>query len=230
MGQKVDPRGFRVGLVKDWPCEWFAKNKAMAAKFAIEDIKIRNLIEEFYKRSGIWKVVIRRANDKPEWEIIIFTAKPALVIGKEWKKLKQFEEKLYKLFWRKYSIRVKEIKVPELSAKVMAEYIAAQLEKRMPHRRVAKMVLQKVMDKGAIWVKVQIGGRLWGADMARTEKFIKWRVPLQTLRADIDYHLTTALTKYGILWVKVWIYKWDILESRSSRKKFKKKAKEPAKA
>ena len=226
MGQKVDPRGFRIWFTKDWPCEWFAKNKTQAAQFAVEDIKIRHFIDEFYKRSGIGKVVIRKFNDKSEGEIIIFTSKPALVIGKEGKKLKEFEEKLKEKFGKTFSIRVKEIKIPELSAKVMAEYAAAQLEKRMPHRRVAKSILQRVMEKGAIWVKVQIAWRLGGADMARVEKFIDGRVPLQTLRADIDYHYTTALTKYGILGVKVWIYKWDIMEKRRVSKKLKTKKSE----
>lgn len=221
MGQKVDPRGFRVWFTKDWPCEWFAKTKKQAAEFAIEDIKIRQFIEKYYRRSGIWKVVIRKFNDKPEVEIIIFTSKPAIVIGKEWKKLKDFENELTEKFGKKFTIRVKEIKIPELSAKIMAEYIAIQLEKRMPHRRVAKAVLKKVMEKGALWVKVQIAWRLGGADMARTEKFIDWRVPLQTLRADIDYHYTTALTKYWILGVKVWIYKGDLLEKRRVSKKNK---------
>jgi len=223
MGQKVDPRGFRVWFTRDWPCEWFAKTKQQAAQFAIEDIKIRQFIDEYYKRSGIGKVVIRKFNDKPEGEIILFTSKPALVIWKEGKKLKDFEKKLEDKFGRKFTIRVKEIKIPELSAKIMAEYIAAQLEKRMPHRRVAKSALQKIMDKWAIWAKIQLWWRLGGVDMARVEKFIKWRVPLQTLRADIDYHYTTALTKYWILGVKVWIYKGDFLDRFAKKKQIRKK-------
>ncbi len=225
MGQKVDPRGFRVGITKDWPVEWFAKTKSQSAEFVVEDIKIRKFIDEFYNRTGIWKVVIRKT-DK-EGELILFTSKPALVIGKEWKKLQEFENILKNKFWKPFTVKVKEIKVPELSAKIMAEYIASQLERRVPHRRIAKQVLQKVMDKGALWVKVQIWWRLWGADMARAEKFIEGRVPLQTLRADIDYHYTTALTKYGILWVKVWIYKGDILDTRKliKRKKTSSKSK-----
>ena len=225
MGQKVDPRGFRVWITKDWPVEWFAKTKTQSAEFVIEDIKLRKFIDEYYKRVGIWKVVIRKT-DK-EWEIILFTSKPALVIGKDGKKLQEFEILLKEKFNKPFSIKVKEIKVPELNAKVMAEYAATQLEKRVPHRRVGKQILQKVMEKGAVWVKVQIWWRLGWADMARVEKFIDGRVPLQTLRADVDYYYTTALTKYGILWVKVWIYKGDILLSRifkkSKKDNFKKK-------
>ena len=228
MGQKVDPRGFRVWITKDWPVEWFAKTKSQSAEFVVEDLKLRNFIEEFYNRSWIGKVVIRKT--EKDREIIIFTSKPALVIGKEWKKLQDFEKALENKFWKKFNVKVKEIKVPEMSAKAMAEYIATQLEKRVPHRRIAKLVLQKVREKGAIWVKVQIWGRLWWADMARTEKFIDWRVPLQTLRADIDYHYTTALTKYWVLWVKVWIYKGDILDTKKIIKRKKKQAKKFVKA
>lgn len=225
MGQKIDPRGFRVWFTKDWPCEWFAKDKKQSAKFVVEDIKIRQFIENYYKSAGIAKIVIRKFNDKPEGEILLFTSKPAIIIGKDWKKLKDFEKKLEEKFVRKFSIKVKEVKVPELSAKVMSEYIASQLEKRMPHRRVAKSVLQKIMEKGAIWAKIQLAWRLWWVDMARVEKFIEWRVPLQTLRADIDYYYTTALTKYGILWVKVWIYKGDILDRFARNKKMSKLSK-----
>lgn len=208
MGQKVDPRGFRIWVTKLWPCEWFAKTKAQSASFFVEDIKIRNFIDATYKRSWIWKVVIRKT-DK-EWEIVIFTAKPALIIGKEWKKLEEFQTTLSKKFGKDFKVVVKEIRLPELSARIMSEFACEQLEKRMPYRRVAKTVMQKVMEKWAIWVKVSIGWRLGWVDLSRNEKFIEWRLPLQTLRADIDYHYTTALTKYGILWVKLWIYKWDV--------------------
>jgi len=208
MGQKVDPRGFRIWVIKQWPCEWFAKSKAQSAAFFVEDIKIRRYIETNYKRAWIWKVVIRKT-DK-EWEIVIFTAKPALFIWKEWKKLDEFQLNLQTKFWKNFKVVVKEIRLPELSAKIMWEFACEQLEKRMPYRRVAKNVMQKIMEKWALWVKISIWWRLGWVDLARTEKFIEWWLPLQTLRSDIDYHYTTALTKYWILWVKVWIYKWDV--------------------
>lgn len=207
MGQKVDPRGFRTGVTKSWQSEWFAKTKKQSAQFFVEDIKIRNYIEKNYKRSWIWKVVVRKSVE--ETEVVVFTAKPAVLIGKEGKKLQELQDTLGKIFWTTFKVVVKEIKVPELSAKIMAEFATEQLEKRMPYRRVAKMVMQKIMEKWAKWVKVAIGWRLGWVDLSRSDHFIEWRVPLQTLRADIDYHYDTALTKYWILWLKVWIYKWD---------------------
>lgn len=216
MWQKVDPRGFRVGIVKSWPSEWFAKTKSQSADFFVEDIKIREYVENYFKRSGVGKLVIRKT--EKESELIIFTAKPALIIGKQGAKLEEFQAALEKKFSKKFKIVVKEIRVAELSAKVVSEFACEQLEKRVPYRRVAKTVLQRSMEKGAIGIKIQIWGRLGGVELARNEQFSEGRVPLQTLRSDIDYHYTTALTKYGILWVKVWIYKGDIhTRSKKSR-------------
>ncbi len=148
MGQKVDPRGFRVGVMQPWPCEWYAVTQKQGAQFFVEDIKIRELIEKVYPRAGISKVVIRKS-DK-EGEVMIFGAKPATIIGKDGKKLSDFEATLTKMYNKPYKIVVKEIKVPELSAKIMSEFTAVQLESRMPFRRVAKGVIQKIMEKGAI--------------------------------------------------------------------------------
>jgi small subunit ribosomal protein S3 len=194
MGQKADPRGLRVGVTKSRSSEWFAKTKRQGAQFFVQDIKVRNFVEESYKRSGIAKVVIRQT-DK-ECEIIIFTAKPALILGKEGKKLEEFQATLVKKFGGEFKVVLKDVRLPELSAKIMGEYAASQLEARMPFRRVAKTILQKVMEKGATGVKVQVSGRLGGVDLSRSEKFSQGRVSLQTLRSDIDYHVTTALTKY----------------------------------
>lgn len=227
MGQKVDPRWFRIWVTKSWPCEWYAKSKKQSGIFVVEDIKLRNYVEKYYKNSWIAKVVIRKT-DK-EAEVIIFTAKPALLIGKEWKKLQDFQTDIEKRFEKKFKIIVKEIKVPEHSAKIMAEFAAEQLEKRVPYRRVAKSVMQKVMEKWWTWIKIQVWGRLWWVDLSRTEKFIDWRVPLQTLRSDIDYHYTTALTKYWILWIKVWIYKGDVY-SKTSKAKSEKPEWQPVKS
>lgn len=164
-------------------------------------------MEKFYHRVGISKVIIRKT-DK-EGEILVFTTKPAAVIGKDGKKLADFEKALAEKAGKPLKVTIKEVKVPELSAKIMAEFAAVQLESRMPYRKVAKSVLQKVMEKGALGVKVQVGGRLGGVDLSRSEKFTDGRIPLQTLRSDIDYHYTTALTKYGILGIKVWICKGE---------------------
>ncbi len=203
MWQKIDPRWFRVWLMKKWPCEWYSHSKNQSSNFFVEDLEIRKLIEKFYYRAAIAKVVIRKT--EKEWEVMIFTAKPAAILGREGAKLADFEKKLHKITNRFFKITVKEVKAPELSAKIMAEFACMQLENRMSYRRVAKSVLQKVMEKWAVWVKVQIAWRLGGADMSRNEKFTDGRIPLQTLRADIDYHYTTAITKYWVLGVKVWI-------------------------
>lgn len=208
MWQKIDPRGFRAGITKWWNTEWIAKTKSQSASFFVEDIKLNDFIEKTYPRSWIAKIVIRKT-DK-DWEVIIFTSKPALIIWKQWVNLNAFQDKLKAKFNKDFKVTIKEVKIPELSAKIMAEFAAEQIEKRMPFRRVWKWITQKVMEKWWLWVKFYIWWRLWGTDIARWETFIDWRVPLQTLRADIDYHYTTANTKYWVLWIKVWIYKWDI--------------------
>ncbi len=181
----------------------------------VRDMQIRQFVEETYKRSGIAKIVLRQT--EKESEVIIFTAKPALILGKEGKKLEEFQQKLAKKFGGEFKISLKDVRLPELSAKIMGEFAAQQLEARMPFRRVAKTLLQKVMEKGATGVKVQVSGRLGGVDLSRSEKFSQGRVSLQTLRSDIDYSVTTALTKYGILGIKVWISKGDIIAKAASK-------------
>jgi small subunit ribosomal protein S3 len=216
MWSKVDPRGHRVGITQPWPCEWFATSQKQSAQFFVEDVRIREFIEKFYFRAWIAKVIIRKT-DK-DGEVLIFTGKPATLLGKDWKRLAEFEAALTKQIWRAMKITLKEIKVPEISAKIMAEFAAIQLENRMPYRRVAKTVMQKVMEKWAQWIKIQIWGRLWWADISRSEKFTEGRVPLQTLRSDIDYHYTIAQTKYWVLWIKVWVCKWMILDDTHDAK------------
>ena len=220
MGQKVDPRGFRTGITRWWVSEWFAPNKEKSSSYMVQDLKVRNFTDKFYRYCGISKIVFRKGEiwEKIKNDILIFTAKPALVLGKDGKKLDEYKKQLKKQFLEEFDIVVKEVSKPEMSAKIMAEHIAQQLEKRMPYRRVIKTVIEKVMARWLKGIKVQIGGRLNGAEMARTETFKDGRIPLQTLRADVDYHYTTALTKYGILGIKVWIYKWDIEDNKSSKK------------
>lgn len=217
MWQKVNPVWMRVGIMKSRPCEWFSRNKQQDRTFFVEDIKIRNEVEKNFPKSWIAKIVIRKTNK--EVEVIIFTSKVGILMWKNWEKLKQFEDKLKTTFKKDIKITVKEIKNPELSAKVMAEFVSSQLEARMPFRKVAKNTIQKVMEKGAVWIKVQIWWRLWGADIARSEKFIDWKVSLQTFRSDIDYHYMQAMTKYWVLWVKVWIQKWTLYNQKAGQKK-----------
>ena len=205
MGAKADPRGQRVGIMQKWASEWYVTSQAQWASYFVEDMRVRALIEKTYPRSGISKIILRK-NDA-SGEVLVFTAKPAAIIWNNGAELAKLEAKLLKLTWSVYKVTIKEVKVPELSAKIMSEFAAIQLEGRTPHRRVAKWIMQKVMEKWALWVKIKIGGRLWGTDISRSEHFSEGRIPLQTLRSDVDYHHTTALTKYGILWVKVWICK-----------------------
>ena len=206
MWAKAHPIGMRVWIMKSRPAEWFAKNKRTGADFFVEDIKMRKFVDDTFGRSGISKVVIRKTIK--EWEIIIFSSKVGVLMGKNWEKIKKFEDILKDKFGKDMKVIIKEVKVPELSAKIMAEFIASQLEARMPFRKVSKNVLQKVMEKWASGIKIQVGGRLWWADIARTEKFIDGRVSLQTFRSDIDFYYLQARTKYGMLGVKVWIEKW----------------------
>lgn len=209
MWQKADPRGLRVWVTQKRPVERYATNKSQSSSMFVEDVKIRELVESFYTRCAIAKVVIRKSIW--EWEVLIFTAKPATILWKDNEKLNSFEDLLKKKTGKSFTVIVKEIRVPELSAKIMAEFAASQLETRVPYRRVAKGVLQKVMEKWAVWVKIQVWWRLGWVDLSRSEAFTEWRIPLQTLRADIDYHYTTAYTKYWILGIKVWVCTWEIV-------------------
>ena len=197
MWQKVNPIGMRVGIMKSRPAEWFAKTRRISADFFVEDIKVRDYLDKKLARSGVAKVVIRKT--LKEGEIIIFASKVGVIMGKNGEKIKALEEDLTKKFGKPFKITIKEVRVPELSAKIMAEYISSQLESRMPYRRVVKNVLSRVMEKGASGIKIQIGGRLGGTDIARSEKFIDGRVSLQTFRSDIDYHYMQAWIEKGVL-------------------------------
>ena len=217
MWQKVNPIWMRVWSMKSWPCEWFAKTKSKLAAFFVEDIKIRDFIEKKYPQSGIAKVIIRKT--QKECELIIFTSKVWVLMWKQWANIKDLETELERKFHKKFKVNIKEVKVPELSAKIMAEFISSQLENRMPYRKVAKNVLQKVMQKWANWIKISVGWRLNWAEIARAEKFIDGRVSLQTFRSDIDYHYMQAMTKYGVLWVKVRIEKGTLYNKKKAPKK-----------
>ncbi|MGC8868048.1 MAG: 30S ribosomal protein S3 [Sulfurihydrogenibium sp.] len=212
MGQKVHPIGFRLRITQDWRSKWYADKKKYT-KLLHEDIAIRNFIQEKYKAAGIAEVIIERLGDK--LRVKILAARPGIVIGAKGAEVEKLNETLKKLSSAsEILVNVDEVKRPELNAKLVAEDIALQLERRVTHRRAMKKAIDAAMKAGAKGIKTQVGGRIGGVDLARKEWFMAGRMPLQTLRADIDYGTARASTKYGILGVKVWIYKGDKVEGK----------------
>jgi len=207
MGQKVNPISFRLGFNKRWSSEWYADKKDFG-EFLLEDIKLRNYIKKKFRHTGIPKIVIKRRTPE-RVRLSIYTARPGLVVGRKGASIDTLKEDLRSLVNREVVIDIKEVKVPELSAQLVAENIARQLERRINYRRALKRSLQETMARGAQGIKVQIAGRLGGAEMCRVSSYTKGKIPLQTLRADIDYGFTVALTTYGTIGVKVWINKKD---------------------
>ncbi|MCH5162675.1 MAG: 30S ribosomal protein S3 [Clostridiales bacterium] len=209
MGQKVNPHGLRVGIIEKWNSQWFASKQEFAA-FVLEDHKIREFIETKYKSCGISKVVIERPQGKVQ--ISIHAQFPGKIIGQKHVGIDELKKHLEKLTdGKKIYVNIIEVKHPDLNAKLLAESIAAQLEKRAFFRRTMKQAMSKAMHAGAKGVKVMVGGRLDGAEIARAEHYQEGSIPLQTLRADIDYGYCIAKTTFGVLGVKVWIYKGDVL-------------------
>lgn len=209
MGQKVNPHGLRVGIIEKWNSQWFASKQEFSA-YLIEDYKIREFIENKYKACGISKIVIERPQGKVQ--VSIHTQFPGKIIGQKHVGIDELKKNLEKLVAdKKIFVNIIEVKHPDLNAKLLAESIAAQLEKRAFFRRTMKQAMSKAMHAGAKGVKVMVGGRLDGAEIARAEHYQEGSIPLQTLRADIDYGYCIARTTFGVLGVKVWIYKGDIL-------------------
>ena len=209
MGQKVNPHGLRVGIIEKWNSQWFASKQEFAA-FVLEDHKIREHIENKYKSCGISKVVIERPQGKVQ--VSIHSQFPGKIIGQKHVGVDELKKNLEKLTGgKKIYVNIIEVKHPDLNAKLLAESIAAQLEKRAFFRRTMKQAMSKAMHAGAKGVKVMVGGRLDGAEIARAEHYQEGSIPLQTLRADIDYGYCIARTTFGVLGVKVWIYKGDVL-------------------
>lgn len=212
MGQKVHPTGFRLGVIKDWKAHWYAR-KNEYAKVLQEDLMIRRYIDQRLKDAAVANVVINRAADRLGIEI--YTARPGLVIGKKGAEVEQLRREIMTLTGRQeVSINVHEVKIPEIEAKLVAESIASKIEQRVNHRRAMKRAVEMAIKMGAKGIRVQAKGRLGGAEIARAEWYRKGRVPLQTIRADVDFARATAFTKYGTIGVKVWIYKGDVLGKR----------------
>jgi small subunit ribosomal protein S3 len=208
LGQKVHPYGFRLGYNKNWLSRWFSSKEY--PKNVYEDKKIRNFLKKKLYHAGIAKIEIERAADRVR--LIIYTARPGIVIGRKGVEIEKLRDDLKKQFGREFMIEVNEIRRPEIDAQLVAENVALQLERRVAFRRAIKRTISLAQKFGAEGIKVSVSGRLGGADIARTEWHREGRVPLQTLRADIDFGFAIAKTTYGVIGVKVWIFKGEILD------------------
>lgn len=214
MGQKVNPHGLRVGVINDWDSRWYAE--ADFADNLVEDYNIRTYLKKKLYSAGISKIEIERASDR--LKVIIFTAKPGVVIGKGGAEIEKLKVEIQKFTSKKLMVDIKEVKRPDTNAQLVAESIAAQLENRISFRRAMKSTMSRTMKAGAKGIKTAVAGRLGGADMARTEFYSEGTIPLQTLRADIDYGFAEADTTYGKLGVKVWIYHGEVLPTKGAKK------------
>lgn len=215
MGQKVNPTGLRIGVIRDWDAKWYAEKEY--AEYLHEDLRIRKFIANKLKDAAVSQVEIERAANRVN--ISIHTAKPGMVIGKGGSEVEKLRTELNKLTGKRVHINIVEIKKPDLDAKLVGESIARQLENRVAFRRAQKQAIQRAMRAGAEGIKTQVSGRLNGADIARAEHYSEGTVPLHTLRADIDYAWEEADTTYGKLGVKVWIYRGEVLPERKNTEK-----------
>jgi small subunit ribosomal protein S3 len=207
LGQKVHPKGFRLGIIKTWDSKWFSSKEY--AKLAVEDRNIRKIIKEKFYHAGVSCIEIERAGNKVK--VIIHTARPGIVIGKKGVEIESLRKELEQRFQREFTIDTKEVRRPELDATLVAENIALQLLRRVAFRRAMKRAVTAALKAGAKGIKVACSGRLGGAEMARYEWYREGRVPLHTIRADIDYGTAIAKTTYGVIGVKVWIFKGEVL-------------------
>ncbi|MCR5421079.1 MAG: 30S ribosomal protein S3 [Lachnospiraceae bacterium] len=211
MGQKVNPHGLRVGVIKDWDSKWYAEKDF--ADFLVEDYNIRTYLKKKLDNAGVSKIEIERASDRVK--VIIFTAKPGVIIGKGGQEIEVTKKELQKFTDKKLVVDIKEIKRPDKDAQLVAENIAQQLENRVTFRKAMKSAMSRSLKAGTLGIKTAVSGRLGGADMARTESYSEGTIPLQTMRADIDYGFAEADTTYGKIGVKVWIYKGEVLPTKA---------------
>ena len=213
MGQKVNPHGLRVGIIKDWDSKWYAE-KDFADNLA-EDHEIRVFLKKRLYSTGISKIEIERASGRVK--IAIYTAKPGLVIGKGGAEIEKLKAELTKKLGKRVLVDIKEVRRPDRDAQLVAENIALQLENRMSFRRAMKSTMQRTMRAGALGIKTSVSGRLGGADIARKETYSEGTIPLQTLRADIDYGFAEADTQYGKIGVKAWVYNGEVLPTKDKK-------------
>jgi len=214
MGQKVHPFLQRIGIIRTWHSRWFARPKDYA-KFIKEDYNIRKFIKTRFKQAAISKVIIERLAERIK--VRILTARPGIIIGRHGSDIERLREDLNNMLKKELSIDIEEVKKPALDAQLVGENVALQLEKRIAFRRAVKRAIEQTMSQGAEGIKITCAGRLGGAEMSRTETYKQGKIPLSTLRADIDYGFAESLTTYGLIGVKVWIYKGDILIKKAAK-------------
>lgn len=202
MGQKVNPKGFRIGLTHAWPSKWYARGKKFRESF-LQDVQIRRHITGKMKDAGIALIEIDRGK---KVSVVIHSSKPGVIIGKQGAAIEDLRKELERTFGGSFEVNIQEIRNPEANADVVAETIQGQIERRMPHRRAVKMALEKAMQAGAIGIKVTVAGRLNGAEIARSELYKEGNVPLQTLRANVEFATRHAITTFGTIGVQVWVY------------------------
>ena len=215
MGNKTHAVGFRLGIVRDWQTKWFASDKNEYRSLVLEDIRVRNEISNTYSDAGISKIEIARSSN--EVEVTVNTSRPGIVIGRGGQKIEEMRKSLEKSLDRKVKLNVQEIRQAELDATLVARNLAEQLERRVALRRAIRQATGRTMQSGAKGIKIICSGRLGGAEIARTDKAIEGRVPLHTIRADIDFSVAHALTEFGVIGVKVWIYLGDILPKQKEQ-------------
>ena len=209
MGQKVHPTGFRLGVVKKHNANWYAKGKTFKENL-IEDLKVRDFLKNKLRFSSVSKVEIDRSAQN--FTVSIHTSRPGIIIGKKGEEIENIKKSIEKIVNRPVQVQIKEVRKPDLDATILAEGIAQQLERRVQFRRAMKRAVQSALRQGAKGVRTEVSGRLGGAEIARTEWYREGRVPLHTLRADVDYGTAEAATTYGIIGVKVWVYRGEIME------------------
>ena len=220
MGQKVNPTGFRLGISKKQNANWYAKGKDFSTNL-VQDLKVREYFKKNLKNSSISKIELERSAEN--FVVSIYTSRPGIIIGKRGEEIDNLKKAVQKIVKKPAQINIKEVRKPDLDAQILAEGVAQQLERRVMFRRAMKRTVQSALRQSAKGVRVEVSGRLNGAEIARTEWYREGRVPLHTLRADIDYGTAEALTTYGIIGVKVWIYKGEILKDKNKNLEQKKK-------
>ena len=218
MGQKVNPISLRIGITRNWPSNWFVSNKNAYKEFLHEDLKIRNYVKKKFYQSGISKLEIERSsNDK--LRLVVYCSKPGLLIGRKGADIDILRKDLARMYKKEILIDIREVKRPEIDSQLVSENIALQLERRVSYRRAMKRSMTSALRLGAVGIKIMVSGRLGGTEIARSEWYRKGRVPLSTLRADIDYGFAEALTTYGIIGIKVWIFKGEIIRKKEKNEK-----------